>query len=612
MKEESKKPSSTEYEGLGFKCGLEVHVQLDTPKLFCSCPSTLRKDEPDYEVERKLRAVVGETGEKDVATKLEEHKDKTFFYQGYDDTTCLVELDAEPPHMIDEQALRTGVEAAKLLNMHVLGKVFVMRKTVVDGSNTSGFQRTLLLAEDGFVETSEGKVGVDMLSLEEDAARKIKETKNKVYYRLDRLGIPLIELRTEPGIKNPRHAVETAKKIGALLRMTGRTKRGLGTIRQDVNVSIKEGTRIEIKGVQDLKLMPEIIENEVRRQRRIVELSKKLRKKSSPKKLKKKFVNVSKTFQKSKSFLKGKNVLGARLPGLKGLVGEEILPDRRLGTELADIAKIMGLKGIIHSDELPAYKITKKEVKKIKKQLKCKKSDAFIIVAGPENKTRKTLSLSIDRLKKFFKGVPEDVRRALPDATTSFLRPIPGAARMYPETDLPPISVDEKALGVEEVETPEERFRKLTKKGLSKELANQVIQSRKLLEFEELLQYKNVEPNTIAKILFGAQTELRKEGVKRSVSMKDFHDLFELLDQKKISKDSYPRALKMLVQGKTKKEVEEELGLMSEEKLKRIIKKVLKKHGDESFKALMGFVMKEAKGRADGKKVSELIKKQLK
>ncbi len=595
------------YEKLGFKCGLEIHAQLDTSKLFCSCPSMLRKEDSDFRVERKLRAVIGETGKKDVATKLEEVKDKTFVYEGYDDTTCLVEMDSEPPHMMCKEALMVSVQVARLLNMNVLKKVLVMRKTVVDGSNTSGFQRTALIAEDGFVDTSFGRVRVDMLSLEEDAARKIKEEKDKIFYRIDRLGIPLIELRTEPDIKNPFHAVETAKKLGTTLWMTSHVKRGLGSIRQDVNVSIKGGTRVEIKGVQDLKLMPKIIENEVLRQKNIILISKELRKKSGPKRLKKDFKNVSKIFEKSKSFLKGKNVLGVCLKGFKGFISREILPNRRIGTEIADIAKMVGLKGILHSDELPAYKVSAREVGGVNKALFCGKSDAFIIVAGEIGKCYQTLELGVDRLKQFFKGVPKDVRAARLDGTTAFLRPMPGSARMYPETDLPIVEISDELLRVERVETPEQKFDKFVNMGLGEELANQVINSRKLKDFEQLLvTYKKIKPTELAKMFFGAKTELKKKGITK-LTIKNFSELFGLINKGVLSKDSYVEALTMLSKGRSRKSVEKKFGVMSEDELEKLVKKVLKKNGSASFGALMGLVRGEAKGRADGKMVFKMI-----
>jgi glutamyl-tRNA(Gln) amidotransferase subunit E len=224
----------------------------------------LRDDAPDFTLRRKLRAVAGEGGTIDVAAKLEQAKDKTFIYQGYDDTTCLVETDCEPPHEVNKEALYTCLQLCRLAKAEVSPVVQVMRKTVVDGSNTSGFQRTALIARNGEIETSEGMVRIENISLEEDACKIVEETPTEKIYRLDRLGIPLIEIGTAPDIKSLQQCQETAKKIGYLLRSLPGVKRGLGTIRQDLNISIAGGNRIEIKGAQDLQLIPQYVELEVK------------------------------------------------------------------------------------------------------------------------------------------------------------------------------------------------------------------------------------------------------------------------------------------------------------------------------------------------------------
>ena len=247
------------------KAGLEIHQQLDTNKLFCDCPSILRNDEPDFEIRRKLHAVAGESGEVDVAAKYESSLDREFIYQGYD-SICLVEMDEEPSHLINNEALLICLHISLLLNCEILPISQVMRKTVVDGSNTSGFQRTVLIARNGFVETEDGKVRISNVSLEEDSARIIEKKDDKGVYRLDRLGIPLIEIGTEADIKNPEQCKDVALYIGDILRSC-KVKRGIGTIRQDVNISIDGHPRVEIKGFQDVKMFIPVIENEIKRQK---------------------------------------------------------------------------------------------------------------------------------------------------------------------------------------------------------------------------------------------------------------------------------------------------------------------------------------------------------
>jgi len=260
------------YEALGFKAGLEVHQQLDTRKLFCNCPSFLRQDEPDFVVKRKLHVVAGESGEVDIAAMHEAEKERTFLYEGYD-TTCLVELDEEPPHELNKDALKVALQIAVFLNTKIFPITQIMRKTVVNGSNTSGFQRSILIARDGWIVTKSGRVGIESICLEEDAAREISKEENKVLFRLDRLGIPLVEIATAPDMKNAEHVKEVALYIGKVLRNC-KVKRGIGTIRQDINVSIKGGNRVEIKGFQEPSMMTKTIDNEINRQLTLLKMGK--------------------------------------------------------------------------------------------------------------------------------------------------------------------------------------------------------------------------------------------------------------------------------------------------------------------------------------------------
>jgi len=254
-----------DYKKLGFKAGLEIHQQLDTGKLFSRTPSYLRKDPPHFKIKRKLHKVAGETGEVDIAVEHEASQDKEFTYEGYNDTISLVELDESPPREIDQNALDIALQISLLLNCEIVPITQIMRKTVVDGSNTSGFQRTVLIAKDGFIDTSFGTVGIWYVYLEEDSARKISEDNKRTTFRLDRLGIPLVEIVTAPDITTPEQVKETALKIGEILRAT-KVKRGLGTIRQDINITIKNHPRAEIKGFQDPKFFITVVEKEIQRQ----------------------------------------------------------------------------------------------------------------------------------------------------------------------------------------------------------------------------------------------------------------------------------------------------------------------------------------------------------
>ncbi len=263
-----------DYQKIGLRSGIEIHQQLDTGKLFSNCPGYLTQDKPDFEIHRRLHAVAGETGEIDIAVAYEAALKKEFVYQGNNETSSLIEIDEEPPHPVNSDALDEVLKIALLLNCEIYPVAQIMRKTVIDGSNTSGFQRTVLIGHDGFVQTSFGDVPIESVALEEDSARPVERSEKKVIYRLDRLGIPLVEIATAPAMNNPEQIKECALKIGEILRAC-KVKRGIGTIRQDVNISIKGHDKVEIKGFQDPKMMIQTIDLEIARQQEELKKGKK-------------------------------------------------------------------------------------------------------------------------------------------------------------------------------------------------------------------------------------------------------------------------------------------------------------------------------------------------
>ncbi|MEM2757398.1 MAG: Glu-tRNA(Gln) amidotransferase subunit GatE, partial [Sulfolobales archaeon] len=257
------------YDEVGLQVGLEVHQQLDTSsKLFCRCPTKLFEgsDEDIAKIERYLRIARSETGEVDPAALYEYMKGKKMVYLIPKGHVCAVELDEEPPHELNREALSIAVGISIGFKSKIVDEVHVMRKIVVDGSNTTGFQRTAIIALGGEMPDDEGVVRIQTICLEEDAARKVKEIDGSIIYNLDRLGIPLIEISTAPDIRTPEQTLRVASRIGLMLRLTGKAKRGLGTIRQDINVSIRGGSKIEIKGIQNLEIIDKVVEYEVMRQ----------------------------------------------------------------------------------------------------------------------------------------------------------------------------------------------------------------------------------------------------------------------------------------------------------------------------------------------------------
>lgn len=600
-----------DYEAIGLKVGIEIHQQLDTKhKLFCFCP-TIQRDvsESNFEFFRYLRLKRSEIGEEDRAAREEVERSKKFVYKAYD-TTCLVEADEEPPRELNMEALQIAIQIAKILNMKFVDEVHMMRKIVIDGSNTTGFQRTALVAFDGFLDD----IGIATLCLEEEACRKIEDRGDAVVYSLDRLGIPLVEIGTKPDIKTPRQAKAVAAKLGMILRSTGKVKRGLGTIRQDVNVSIKDGARVEIKGVQTLDILDKIIEYEVIRQLNLLKIRDRLKERKAS--VIKRVMDVTDVFKNTQSkIIKAKDVKAILLKGFAGFVGMEIQPSRRLGTEFADIAKMFGLGGIFHTDELPAYGISQQEVEMLKKAVRAEESDAVVIAAGDEQRVERALLRIAERAEYCLIGVPEETRRANEDGTTSYLRPLPGAARMYPETDVPAVRITKEMLDVEIPELIEDRARRYKERyELSYDLACVMADSEFYKLFEEYSE--KLSATIAARVLHGIPSELRKEGLNIDMLNENhFRIVFELIKEEKIAKEGAEKALKILCEKPltTKEEIVEQIGKAEDidtfiAKLIDEKKDFILQKGEHAFKPLMGIVMKEFRGKIDGKTIAEKLK----
>ncbi len=602
------------YEKLGLKCGIEIHQQLEGKKLFCDCPTLLRDDVPDFTIQRKIRAVAGESGEVDIAAKQEQLRDKTFVYQGYHDTTCLVETDSEPPHPLNQDALYTVLQFSRMVHADVVPVVQVMRKTVADGSNTSGFQRTALVARNGTMMTSEGEIRITGINIEEDACKIVEERGEEKVYKLDRLGVGLIEIGTAPDIKSPAQCLDAAKKIGLLLRSLPGVKRGLGTIRQDINVSIVGGTRVEIKGAQELRLLPLYVELEAKRQEELLKLRQEL---SAVKLNTLEIVDLTGLFLKStskimlKTLEKRGRVMGIRVNWFAGRLGRELVPNYRLGTELAGRAKVKGgVGGIFHCDELPNYGITAEEVGVVQRKLNCSDKDGFILVADDERKAQRALEAVYERLQELYVGVPKEVRRANPDGTTAYMRPMPGAARMYPETDVPLVRpVLDGVVIPESLEEKSVRYQR--EMGLSRDLAEFVAKSDKMMLFEEIVaKYPDLKPGFIAETLTSTILEIkRKYDVDpEKLVEEDFLNLFLYLSQDKIHKDIVLDVLIDMIKGTFDIH---RYARLSTEVLHRGILEVIQENKNAPFSALMGLCMKKFSGQADGKTISQELKKLL-
>jgi len=482
--------NTLDYKNVNLKCGLEIHQQLNTyHKLFCDCSTDMVEKKTVTEIKRKLHPVASELGEVDIAVQYEFLRNRKFSYQVFHGEDCLVECDEEPIHSLNQEALEVALQVALLLNCTIPEEIHIMRKTVIDGSNTAAFQRTTVVGLNGFMEYKGKKIEVSHVSLEEDAAALVEEENGNVTYRLNRLGIPLVEIGTGLLVGySPEEIQNIAYFIGMTCRSTGKAKRGIGTIRQDVNVSIKNGERVEIKGLQELGLLSKVIELEVQRQ------------------------------------------------------------------------------------------------------------------------------LSLQRVEK-------ETRATLPDGTTRFTRPLPGAARMYPETDIPPIKIEKVFIEKIKKNLPEPWIKKLARfkeeLKLSDELANQILRSDYSDLFENLIKKFKVSPSIIANVFVSTLKDLKKrENVPvENLKDEDFKELFELLEEGKLVKESFPDILSYKAKNPEIKMAEAirkiGLGTMTKEELIKIVKDVIEKNKGQPMNKIIGFVMSKVRGKVKSEEVIEAVKKEL-
>ncbi|MCD6381857.1 MAG: Glu-tRNA(Gln) amidotransferase subunit GatE [Candidatus Aenigmarchaeota archaeon] len=577
--------------------GLELHQQLNTKKLFCNCSSEMKEKRLIYEAKRKLRPVVSELGKFDRTVLFEFFKNKEFIYHGYENEACLVELDEEPPHRVNKDALEIALSVALLLGLKIPEEIWVMRKTVLDGSAITSFQRTALI---GIGPSTFHAIRIASLCLEEDAAKVEKREGHKVFYSLSRLGIPLIEIATEPDIRSPQQAKIFAEELGLLLR-TFNVKRGIGTVRQDVNVSIMGGARVEIKGWQELGSIDKLIENEVRRQLSLIEIKNTLRKLNA---------KVDKPIEVSK-FL-GMNIKtflivlrNFRTVWNKKVYGENY--NKTLKDEIFEYATVYNSFAV--DDEESELR---KEFDILKNRFNGTENDVFVLIYGGEYE-RAAQSI-YERSSFCLKRVPKETRKPNPDTTTSFSRPLPGSARMYPETDHPPIKIDRKHLQnlKKKLPKPLNERKKELENIIPKEIASQIVRSRYFMLFDEVVRgSKNSEfIKVVAITLTSTLKELKRDGLDiNKITHKDLVTIFESFRMREISKKAIPNILKLVIEGIDVRDAIRKFKKISKSELRKIVKEIYEKNKDIPFSKLLGLVMREIGGKAEAKEVVEELKK---
>jgi len=621
-----------DFEKIGLKVGLEIHQQLNTnKKLFCKC-RPIESDEYTEKFSRRLRTAKSELGELDPAALFEKTKSKKISYYANSQSSCLVEKDEEPPHDLDYDAKKISLLISCMLESKIFSEIHVMRKTVIDGSNTAGFQRTMLVSQGGNLNVNGKKIGVQAICLEEDAAKLLKDEQDQRNYSLDRLGIPLVEIALEPVIAKPTEVKEIALTLGRLLRVTGMVKRGIGSIRQDVNISVMNSGVVEVKGVQQLDQLEKIIDYEAKRQYGLILIAEKL-KKLSITISKEDVFDITEVFKDCESkiiqnALKLKIKIKAILVrNFSGMFGFEPYPGIRLGKEIGQLVRFFGVGGVFHSDELPNYGINDSDVDNVKKYLKLVDGDGFLIIAGEDSKLDYAIDSIINRIKDAAQGVPAETRGATQDGETIFLRPRPGASRMYPETDIPSISVLPEEIKLAKENIPKswnDSIAEIQQKySLNSQLSEQIFDSEYLELFEKICENKKNSPNFVASILCSSITNLQRKGFD-AILLKPEHiiESFELLASDKIPKESLEIIFESIMSGKSENVSiamqSTDVSSMGEDELNDILDKIIqnnmdlvKERGENALVTLMGIAMKEVRGKASGKMVNALLRKKI-
>ncbi|HUS85816.1 MAG TPA: Glu-tRNA(Gln) amidotransferase subunit GatE [Bacteroidales bacterium] len=510
------KATGEDYKRIGFKSGLEVHQQLDTTgKLFCRCPAGIYHDDKDYnaEVIRHMRPTLSELGEYDGTALMEFKTRKEIIYRINSENSCTYEVDDTPPFPIDREALDIALEISLLSKFNIVGEVHITRKQYLDGSIPTGFQRTAILGVDGEIELSNKKVRLIQLSIEEDSCREISDIGHKRIFKTDRLGMPLIETVTYPDMETPWELAEAAEYIRFLNRSTGKVRTGIGAGREDVNVSCRGGTRVEVKGVAHNKWIPNLSHNEAFRQysllniRQILQQRSNCRRSSKPEFKEIKITDLELLFEPIKqSFYNNFRVIAVNLPNFEGILSHFTQPGKIFADEITERLKVIACiekPNMIHSEELEPT-LDNEKWDKIRLYLGSEPGDAQLIIWGPDADIPTAIETVGERIDMAFTVVPNETRKSLPDGTTIFERVLPGKDRMYPDTDSLPIPLDEEYIdSIREILPADifQRFRQMKKWGIPEDTFKYILSKNQVPLIENIANDYQFDPGYIGKFL---------------------------------------------------------------------------------------------------------------
>ena len=627
-----------DYKALGFKCGIEIHQQLNTKKkLFCRCPVGLTDQKPDARILRHMRPTLSELGEYDGTALMEFKTKKNVIYELFRDRTCSYEMDDTPPFPINQEAMDIAIEISMLLNCSIVDEIHITRKQYLDGSIPTGFQRTAVIGVDGWIPYKKGKIRITQVNLEEDACREIEDTGHQIVFRTDRLSTPLVEIITEADMKTPTEAMEVVEELGRVTKVTGKIRRGIGSVRQDVNVSIEGGTRVEIKGVSRYEYIEALTRNEAFRQKALLEIRDLLRTRGVTDKnihSEKAFIGhllVNTKGEIIKKAIDAGHKIGAiKLCGFASILKEEVQPGIPFANEFSGRVRVIACldskPNILHHGNLYDHGVSTEEWESIKNYMNVKHTDAIVITWGSEEDVNTALNEIKIRAIEATKGIPNDTRQAMPSGFTDFERVLPGPDRMYPDTDSMPVEITRARLDrirKQLPETPWVREKKYLKLGLSKDLVRRlaIYPNQKL--FDALVKSTKSSPSLIASTLLDTMKNLKRSGVPVSeISDESIMKAFKWLDAGHFQKELMPEILEKFASFTypTPKDLLKDMELTTKAPpYKVIVADALRKYSgackngntEKKQRFLMGKIMEKYRGIVEGEKISRLLEKEI-
>lgn len=632
-----------DYANIGLKVGLEVHQQLLTRcKLFCRCPAGRYSSEYDAEILRHMRPTLSELGEYDGTALMEKKTRKNIYYRIHRDTVCTYEFDDTPPFFIDDEALDIALEISMLLRLNLVDELHIARKQYLDGSIPTGFQRSGILGVDGWIPYGNRKVRIRQLSVEEDACREVSDVGHERVYLTDRLGIPLIETVTEPDMGTPQEAAQVGQILRWLCRSTGKVRTGYGAARQDVNVSVTGGTRVEIKGTPQVWRNPHLIYNEARRQCSLLHIRDLLRARGvTPETLEWAARDVTNIVAKTTyepiraAIANGQVVKCVLLRGFGALLSEPTQEHTSFAKEFSDRVRVVAcltrLPNIVHSDAA-SETLAGREWKDLRRKTGARHGDALVLVWGSQEDTTTACDEIVLRAREATVGIPSDTRQALIDGTNGFERVLPGPNRMYPDTDLPPLAIGQARLDRIRARLPEyvwareDRYRQL---GLPQEVIIPLCVSRWASLFDRLVGELKIDPTFAAIVLVQRLKALRRAGRRvEQLGDAEVYEIFRVYADGRLTRAGVLQALAQVLEvpppegGGTARVAhvfaERDLTPLDDAELQTVLNDHLARLDEARFattekkrRYLCGRCQRTYRGRIDGRRLAELVQASL-